>query len=61
LWLQVADVAAACDELTRRGVDIVEPPERKPWGLIEAVIHDPDDLVLVLIETPLDHPLRRRE
>ena len=61
LWLQVADVAAACDELAARGVDIVEAPERKPWGLIEAVVHDPDGLVVVLIETPLDHPLRRRD
>lgn len=61
LWLQVADVEAACDELVSRGVDLVEPPQRKPWGLIEAVVHDPDGLVLVLIETPLDHPLRRRE
>ncbi len=61
LWLQVADVEDACAELVLRGVAIVEPPERKPWGLIEAVVHDPDGLVLVLIETPLDHPLRRRE
>lgn len=61
LWLQVADVAAACDELAAREVDIAEPPERKPWGLIEAVVHDPDGLTLVLIETPLDHPLRRRD
>jgi catechol 2,3-dioxygenase-like lactoylglutathione lyase family enzyme len=61
LWLQVADVAAACHELVTRDVAIVEPPERKPWGLIEAVVHDPDGLQLVLIETPIDHPLRRRE
>lgn len=61
LWLQVADVAAACDDLADRGVGIAEPPERKPWGLIEAVVHDPDGLPLVIIETPLDHPLRRRD
>lgn len=61
LWLQVADVAAACVELSHAGVDIVEQPDRKPWGLIEAVIHDPDGLELVLIETPIDHPLRRRD
>ena len=61
LWLQVADVAAACDELAARGVTIVEQPERKPWGLIEATVHDPDGLVLIAIETPLDHPLRRRD
>lgn len=61
LWLQVADVAAACAQIADRGVTIVEPPERKPWGLIEAAVHDPDGLMLVLVETPLDHPLRRRE
>lgn len=61
LWLQVADVATACAELAGGGVDIVEWPDRKPWGLIEARIHDPDGLELVLIETPIDHPLRRRD
>ena len=61
LWLQVADVAAACEELAARDVTIVKSPARKPWGLIEAVVHDPDGLVLVLIETPIDHPLRRRD
>lgn len=61
LWLQVADVAVACVELSGAGVDIVEQPDRKPWGLIEASIHDPDGLELVLIETPIDHPLRRRD
>lgn len=61
LWLQVADVAAAREELASRGVAIVEEPERKPWGLIEMVVHDPDGLELVVVETPLDHPLRRRE
>ncbi|CAN5915668.1 VOC family protein [soil metagenome] len=61
LWLQVADVAAACAELADAGVNIVESPDRKPWGLIEAVIYDPDGLELVLIETPIDHPLRRRD
>lgn len=61
LWLQVADVAAACAQLAGRHVEIVEEPQRKPWGLIEATIHDPDGLQLVLIETPIDHPLRRRD
>lgn len=61
LWLQVADAAAACRELEDHGVAIAEPPERKPWGLIEATIHDPDGLPLVIVETPLDHPLRRRD
>lgn len=61
LWLQVADVRAARDELAAAGVTIAEEPERKPWGLVEMVVHDPDGLHLVLVETPLDHPLRRRD
>ena len=61
LWLQVADAAAACDELSDNGVAIVAPLERKPWGLLEASVRDPDGLELVVVETPLDHPLRRRE
>lgn len=60
LWLQVADAHAAADELAGAGVTIDEPPEKKPWGLIEFTIHDPDGTELVLIETPTDHPLRRR-
>lgn len=61
LWLQVADVQAARDELAGRGVTIHAEPEHKPWGLIEMEIRDPDHLPLIIIETPLSHPLRRRE
>jgi catechol 2,3-dioxygenase-like lactoylglutathione lyase family enzyme len=61
LWLQVADADAARGELAGRGVTIEAEPERKPWGLIEMSVRDPDGLELVIIETPLDHPLRRRE
>lgn len=61
LWLQVADADAAVDELRTAGVPIDAPPERKPWGLIEATVHDPDGLALVIVETPVTHPLRRRE
>jgi catechol 2,3-dioxygenase-like lactoylglutathione lyase family enzyme len=61
LWLQVADAAAARDELVAAGVAILAEPERKPWGLIEMSVLDPDGLELVIVETPLDHPLRRRD
>lgn len=60
LWLQVADAHASADELAGRAVTIDEPPERKPWGLIEFTCHDPDGTPLVFVETPTDHPLRRR-
>lgn len=59
LWLQVRDVAAAVDELRARGISIADAPEHKPWGLIEATLHDPDGLPLVLVEVPEDHPMRR--
>ncbi|WP_405739522.1 VOC family protein [Streptomyces sp. NBC_01525] len=60
LWLQVADVAAAHDALAARGVEILRPPVREPWGLIEMWIADPDGHRLVLVEVPADHPLRYR-
>lgn len=60
LWLQVADIDAARDELVSRSVPVAEEPELKPWGLLEMTVHDPDGLVLVIIETPTSHPLRRR-
>jgi catechol 2,3-dioxygenase-like lactoylglutathione lyase family enzyme len=60
LWLQVADARAARDELAAKGIRILVEPERKPWGLIEFTVADPDGLTLVLVETPSDHPLRRR-
>jgi catechol 2,3-dioxygenase-like lactoylglutathione lyase family enzyme len=60
LWLQVADVHAAREELVARAIQIADEPDLKPWGLIEMSVHDPDGLELVLIETPTTHPLRRR-
>ena len=59
LWLQVPDVVAAHEELVGAGVEVAEAPERKPWGLIEMLVVDPDGLGLVVVETPEDHPLRR--
>ncbi|AGS67948.1 VOC family protein [Streptomyces collinus] len=60
LWLQVPDMAAAHEELLARDVDIVRPPVREPWGLIEMWIADPDGTRIVLVEIPSDHPLRYR-
>ena len=45
-------------ELEEAGVDIIELPTDKPWGLREMRIGDPDGLRIV--EVPEDHPLRRR-
>ncbi|QTD96827.1 VOC family protein [Streptomyces cyanogenus] len=60
LWLQVEDVTAAHEELRAKGVEILRPPQREPWGLIEMWITDPDGTRIVLVEVPEDHPLRYR-
>ncbi|KQX64168.1 MULTISPECIES: VOC family protein [unclassified Streptomyces] len=60
LWLQVPDLAAAHDELRAREVEIVRPPVREPWGLLEMWIADPDGTPIVLVEVPADHPIRYR-
>ena len=58
LWLQVRDVDVVGHELEEAGVDIIEPPTDKPWGLRE--IRDPDGLSIMIVEVPETHPLRRR-
>ncbi|MGW7821538.1 VOC family protein [Streptomyces puniciscabiei] len=60
LWWQVGDVTAAHEELRARGVDVVRPPVKEPWGLVEMWIADPDGIPIVLVEVPGDHPLRYR-
>ncbi|MBD0421248.1 VOC family protein [Streptomyces sp. TRM S81-3] len=60
LWMQVEDVTAAHEELRAKGVGIVRPPVREPWGLVEMWIEDPDGTRIVLVEVPEDHPLRYR-
>ncbi|MYS89136.1 MULTISPECIES: VOC family protein [Streptomyces] len=60
LWLQVADAAAAQEELRAKGVVIVRPPVKEPWGLVEMWIADPDGTPIVLVEVPADHPMRYR-
>lgn len=60
LWLQVRNVDAVHDHLEAEGVEIVEPPVDKPWGLREMRTIDPDGVSLVIIEIPDEHPLRRR-
>ncbi|MFC9503991.1 VOC family protein [Streptomyces sp. NPDC057002] len=60
LWLQVDDVASAEQELRAKGVEIVRPPVKEPWGLVEMWIADPDGTPIVLVEVPADHPMRHR-
>ena len=42
------------------GVEIVRPPVKEPWGLVEMWIADPDGTPIVLVEVPADHPIRYR-
>jgi len=59
LWLQVRDVRRTERKLREAGASIVESATTKPWGLIELRAADPDGLVLIFVEVPPDHPLRR--
>ncbi|WP_103508504.1 VOC family protein [Streptomyces sp. SM13] len=60
IWLQVDDAEAAHDELRAKGVSVLRPPKREPWGLVEMWIEDPDGLRIAVVEVPDDHPLRYR-
>ena len=59
LWLHVRDVDAEFARLAAAGVEVVEAPVDEPWGLREARIRDPDGLMLVLVQIPPEHPMRR--
>lgn len=58
LWMQVRDVYAEHRRLSESRVMILREPRREHWGLIELWIADPDDVRIVLVEVPDDHPLR---
>jgi predicted enzyme related to lactoylglutathione lyase len=59
LWLQVRDITAEHERLVGAGVPVVREPVAEPWGLTEMWIEDPDGVLIVLVEVPADHPLRR--
>lgn len=59
LWMQVRDVHAEHRRLADAGVMILREPREEPWGLVELWIADPDDIRIVVVEIPDDHPLRR--
>ena len=42
LTIEVADTDAACDDLARRGVDLLNGPIDRPWGVRTAAFADPD-------------------
>lgn len=60
LWLQVEDAEAAHRELATAGAEVLRPPVKEPWGLIEMWIADPDGVRICVVEVPEDHPMRYR-
>ncbi|WP_097993209.1 VOC family protein [Streptomyces sp. f51] len=60
IWLQVDDAEAAHEDLRAKGVAVLRPPKREPWGLVEMWIEDPDGVRIAVVEVPDDHPLRYR-
>jgi catechol 2,3-dioxygenase-like lactoylglutathione lyase family enzyme len=60
LWIQVPDVRGEEQRLRGLGQPIREPTSRKPWGLIELCVIDPDGHEVLLVEVPEDHFLRRQ-
>ena len=60
LWLQVRDVNTVGREFMDTGVEVIEPPTDKPWGLREMQLEDPDWLRIVIVKVPENQPLRHR-
>jgi catechol 2,3-dioxygenase-like lactoylglutathione lyase family enzyme len=59
MWLQVRDVYATENELTRRDVPITREARQESWGLHELHVTDPDGVLLIFVQVPENHPLRR--
>jgi catechol 2,3-dioxygenase-like lactoylglutathione lyase family enzyme len=59
IWIQVRDVRLEHERLLAAGVPVIRKPQQEPWGLVEMWIADPDGVRIVLVEVPMDHPLRR--
>ena len=60
LWMQVRDVDRVHAELAEKGLEILEPPADKAWGLREMQIRDPDGVRIFVVQVPNEHPLRLR-
>ena len=59
IWLQVRDLYATQEELRDRGVPITREARQEPWGLHEMHVIDPDGVMLIFVQVPPEHPLRR--
>ncbi len=49
LSIEVEDIHSVYEDLSRKGVEFVAPPEKQPWGGILAHFKDPDKNVLTLL------------
>ena len=47
--LEVPDIDATYDTLTKRGVEFLAPPEQQAWGGVLAHLRDPDGNVISLL------------
>jgi uncharacterized glyoxalase superfamily protein PhnB len=52
-------VYSAEEELKGRGVEIAREAKQEPWGLHEMHVVDPDGVLLIFVQVPETHPLRR--
>jgi catechol 2,3-dioxygenase-like lactoylglutathione lyase family enzyme len=59
IWLQVRDIYHTQRELSERGVPIAREARQEPWGLHEMHVVDPDGVMLIFVQVPPEHPLRR--
>ena len=59
MWLQVRDVYATEKGLADHGVAIAREAREEPWGLHELHVTDPDGVLLIFVQVPENHPLRR--
>jgi len=59
IWLQVRDIYRTQRELSERGVPIAREARQEPWGLHEMHVTDPDGVMLIFVQVPPEHPLRR--
>jgi uncharacterized glyoxalase superfamily protein PhnB len=55
----VRDAVATQTELESRGVTIAREARQEPWGLHEMHVVDPDGVLLIFVQIPPEHPLRR--
>lgn len=59
IWLQVRDIYDTQRELASRAVSITREARQEPWGLHEMHVVDPDGVMLIFVQVPPEHPLRR--